>query len=313
MLRKTGNAARPDRALLIEVLRWLMFYAVVRVRAAARALIRRRGPAIWFAPDRPHPRYLVRTAALWAGARLVPSPERADIAFYFEDRTQGAPVLPAIPHLNFGCADIAKSHVATVFAEVFGYPLGVDPARWDGLAVQKSEVNGRHDGALVPCPRVPIPGMSYQRLIDTVRADGFAYDLRTHCIGNEPVVVWIKRRDPAHRFAPPSISVTRYAPNEVFSADELERIAAFTRAMGADWCGLDILRDEPTGRIYIVDVNKTDAGPITALSLADKLASTALLADSLLRTITRRRAQAPSHPSAGGRSIAPAAARAATA
>ena len=312
MLRKTGNAARPDRALLIEVLRWLMFYAVVRVRAAARALIRRRGPAIWFAPDRPHPRYLVRTAALWAGARLVPSPERADIAFYFEDRTTGAPRPPAMPHLNFGCADISKSRVATVFAEVFGYPLAVDPARWNGPAVQKSEVNGRHDGTIVACPRAALPGMSYSHVIDTVRADGFAYDLRTHCIGYEPIVVWVKRRNPAHRFAPPSLAVTRHTPETIFTADELALIARFTRAMDADWCGLDILRDEPTGRLYVVDVNKTDAGPITALSLADKLASTALLADALLRTISSGRAQAV-HPMANKRPNAPGAARAAAA
>lgn len=294
MLRKTGNSARPDRALLIEIVRWLTFYAIVRARAALRRAAGHRGPAIWFTPDRPHPRYLVRTAALWAGAHLAASSAGADVAFYFEDATAGAPpAAPANAHLNFGCADISKSHVAAVFGRVFGYPLALDPAQWDGIAVQKSEINGRHDGVLVQCPCEALPGMSYQRKIDTVRADGFAYDLRTHCIGGEPVVVWIKRRDPAQPFAPPSIAVTCHAPGDVFTAAELERIAAFARAMGADWCGLDILRDMPKGRIYIVDVNKTDAGPITALALRDKLASTALLAEALTRTIARVRAAQP--------------------
>jgi hypothetical protein len=47
---------------------------------------------------------------------------------------------------------------------------------------------------------------------------------------------------------------------------------------------MDILRDRD-GRIYIVDVNKTDAGPIIALPLGEKLASTAILADALLRML----------------------------
>ncbi len=38
----------------------------------------------------------------------------------------------------------------------------------------------------------------------------------------------------------------------------------------------------PSGRIYIVDVNKTDVGPVIALSLRDKLASTNALAKALI-------------------------------
>nr|QQZ51201.1 hypothetical protein JKL49_08855 [Phenylobacterium glaciei] len=45
---------------------------------------------------------------------------------------------------------------------------------------------------------------------------------------------------------------------------------------------MDILRDQPSGRIYIVDVNKTDVGPVIALSLRDKLASTEALAKALI-------------------------------
>ena len=52
--------------------------------------------------------------------------------------------------------------------------------------------------------------------------------------------------------------------------------------MGMDWGGLDVLRDQPSGRIYIVDVNKTDVGPVIALSLKDKLKSTEALAKALI-------------------------------
>ena len=99
------------------------------------------------------------------------------------------------------------------------------------------------------------------------------------------VVVWVKQRAAGVRFLPPNISATRHAPEDIFSEMELGRISRFVKAMGADWCGLDILRDEASRRIYVVDVNKTDAGPIIALSLREKLASTAILANSLLGMI----------------------------
>jgi hypothetical protein len=58
----------------------------------------------------------------------------------------------------------------------------------------------------------------------------------------------------------------------------LLRIREFARLLGLDWGGLDVLRDRAEGRLYIVDANKTDMGPPTALPLADKLAATRLLA-----------------------------------
>jgi hypothetical protein len=41
---------------------------------------------------------------------------------------------------------------------------------------------------------------------------------------------------------------------------------------------LDVLRDATEGRLYIVDANKTDMGPPTALPLSDKLHATRTLA-----------------------------------
>ena len=279
-LRKTGNSAALDLRLLREVASWLVCFLIVTARAAALH-IWRPGPAIWFTPDVPHPRYMVRIAAMWAGMRVAASSGDADAAFYFEDATRAAAPAPPIgPALNFGCADISKSRVARVFEAVFGYPLSIDPNSWDGPAVEKSETNGAHDGRIVACPMVAQPGRIYQRLIDTLGPGGFTYDLRTHCAGGRALVVWVKRRDPAAQFLPPNLGVVRQRPEAVFTAAELDRIATFVAAMGADWCSLDILRDRDD-RIYVVDVNKTDAGPITALSLREKLLGIAILAKSL--------------------------------
>ena len=92
-------------------------------------------------------------------------------------------------------------------------------------------------------------------------------------------------RRPAHdaaaRFLPPNTDARLVDPATVFSTAELGQLAAFVAAMGADWCALDVLRDRGDGRIYVVDVNKTDAGPVIALPLRDKIASVAALAKAL--------------------------------
>lgn len=279
-LLKTGNSAELDGRLVREVAVWLTYTLVARIVSSLR---RRRPPRlrIWFTPDVPHARYMVRAAAVRVGIRLARSAADADAVFFFEDRTVSSATPCAHPNsFNFRCTDISKSHVAAVFARVFGYELAIDPRGWRGEAVEKGETNGAHDGRIVQCPREPLAGKSYQRLIHTLREDGCAYDLRTHCVGGRPLVVWEKRRTREGRFLPPNLAVRTMRPDDVFSSGELERISAFCLAMGADWCGLDILRDRD-GRIYIVDVNKTDTGPIIALPLRQKLKGTALLGKAL--------------------------------
>ncbi len=217
-LRKTGNSARIDRALVAEVVIWLTFYGIVRLRGALRRLSPGRRPAIWFVPDVPAGRYMIRAAAAWAGIALARSAANADAAFFFDDSTRSvAPPLPTIPAFNFGCTDIRKSRVAALFAEAAGYPLAIDPLAWRGDAVEKSEINGAHDGRVVRCPCPPKAERTYQRLIDAIAPDGCAVDLRTHCIAGEPVIVWVKRRRADRRFLPPNLSATRRAPEHIFS------------------------------------------------------------------------------------------------
>ena len=60
------------------------------------------------------------------------------------------------PVLNLRCTDVSKSHVAQVFAAVFGYPLLIDPRTYQGPCVCKSEENARHNGQVVTAP-VPTP------------------------------------------------------------------------------------------------------------------------------------------------------------
>lgn len=285
-VRKTGVRLSLNGDVLAEIAAWALWLALLWPVAVFARLRRRQPLSLWFAPERPRPWYLIRAAAMWAGIDMARRPEDADAAFYFDDITVGVPESAGpLRGLNFGCADVSKSHVAAVFEAVFGYPLAVDPLTTTGPLVEKSEKNGVHDGRIVEGPLPPRQGYVYQRLVDTAGADGACRDLRTPCAGGEPVLVWIKVKPPGRRFAIQNRRATVHAPAEVFSPRELAQIREFNARMGADWGGLDILRDRHNGRIYIVDVNKTDLGPLIALSWVDKIRSMTRLGRALERLV----------------------------
>lgn len=285
-IRKTGIRLNLNIDVLAEIAAWALWLAILWPVAFAARLGRRKPLAIWFAPERPRPWYLIRAAAMWAGIDVARRPEEGAAAFYFDDVTIGVPESAGpLRGLNYGCADVSKSRVAAVFEAVFGYPLSVDPMTTAGPMVEKSEKNGVHDGRIVEGPMSPRPGFVYQKLIDTAGDDGACRDLRTPCAGGEPVLVWIKVKPAGRRFAIQNRKATLHAPDEVFSAEERALIAAFNDRMGADWGGLDILRDRHDGRIYIVDVNKTDLGPLIALAWIDKIRSMRRLAVALERLV----------------------------
>ena len=280
---KTGVRLAIGFPLIWEALHWAAYLPVLGVVAMVARLHRLRVPVrIYYTPDRAGPWYLLRGAALWAGFGAARTPDKADAAFYFDDTTQGSP--PSTNGLrlfNGACTNISKSHVAAVFAEVFGYPLQLDPRHAFGPIVEKAEKNGVHDGRIVEAPVAPRLGYVYQRLVDTTGPDGLVHDLRTPTVGGKPIMVWEKTKPADKRFAIHNSRAVLRDPALIYSSGELERIAAFTARMGLDWGGLDILRDRKDGRIYIVDVNKTDLGPVIALGWGDKLRSMHRLARAL--------------------------------
>lgn len=282
LVKSTGVWMKNDLQLWADICRWLTYYAFVRAHGLWARLTKPAGPRIWFAPHRPRPWYIMWAATVWGGMRFASSAEHADAAVYFEDTTIAAAPPPRHARaFNFGLGDVSKSHVARVMEEVFGYPLALDPATYVGEAVEKSEGNGLHDGHLVQCPMQPAPGKAYQRLIRTEGNDGWAYDLRTVCVGGKPVVVFVKHKPASARFSIQNTGVKVRLPEEVFSPTELEQLTRFCAAMKVDWGAFDVLREQPSGRLYIVDVNKTDTGPAVVLSWRDRAKATTLLAAAL--------------------------------
>jgi hypothetical protein len=251
---------------------------------------------------RPRPWYLARGAALWSGVRAARTEACADVAFYFEDVTRGDPPRTALRQINARCTDISKSHVASVFEAVLSYPLTLDPQTAAGPIVEKSEKNGVHDGRILEAPLNPRTGCVYQRLVDTSDPNGHSHDLRTLCAEGRPLLVWVKEKPAGARFSINNKRAALRRPDEIYSPAEIADISAFCGRIGLDWGGLDILRDRHDGRIYIVDVNKTDLGPVIALSWADKIRSMQLLGAAFRRLVLSLQStpQAGPQPAASG-------------
>jgi len=277
-VKSTGVRFKNDLQLWADIGRWFTYYLFVR----AHGLFVRGGPRIYFAPHRPRPWYIVWAAVVWGGMAFADRAEGADATFYFEDRTIAAPPEPQHPRaFNFAVGDVSKSTVAAMNERAFGYPLALDPETHAGEAVEKGEGNGLHDGRTVMCPTPRVPGKAYQRVIRTEGDDGWAYDLRTACVGRKPVVVFVKKKPATARFSIQNTSVVVKAPEDVFSAAEIAQLCTFCETMQLDWGGLDVLRERESGRLYVVDVNKTDTGPAVVLNWRDRRRATTLLSDAL--------------------------------
>lgn len=278
-VRKTGARVPYSKSVLAEVTAWFRFFF-------AASAIEPMTPrfTIAFTPERARPWYLIWAVSRAAGAKLTTDASKADVVMQFEDATYSPNPVPKHVRadaklLNFACNDVSKSRVAQAAGVAFGEPLEVDPATYVGLAVEKSQINAAHDGRIVQCPTQALPGRAYQRVIDNRGKNlDLVEDLRTCTVGGKPVCVFIKRRPVTKRFMNTNVDVVLRSPEEVYSPEEIAQIGAFTREMGLDWGGVDVLRDRNTGKLTIVDCNKTDMGPPITLNLPDKIKATRMLA-----------------------------------
>jgi hypothetical protein len=270
-VRKTGARVPIEPGVIGEFLAWLHFYLEVELE---RRALNADGPRIWFSPDAPRPWYLIWPAVQLAGLRIARTPDAADLAMFFEDRTAGEPPRADLPVINAHCPDTSKSAVGRAFEQASGRALSVDPASATGPLVEKGEANGVHDGRVVEGPCPALEGKSYQRLIDNLAVDGLVEDLRCPTVEGDVAAVFLKRRPVETRFANANAEVRLLDADTVFTDDERALIKRFCKALGLDWGGLDVLRDTRDGQLWIVDANKTDMGPPTALPLRDKLAAT---------------------------------------
>lgn len=281
-VRETGTFVPFNLALLQDLRSWWQYYRAERKTAPS---VQKPLRKVACRPREVQPHYL-----LWGAmrqARLDPQgPDaEADIHVYFKDQTflEEEGDVPA--GLNRDCIDISKSKVASVFEEVFGYPLHVDPRISPPPFICKSEINGRHDGYVSSENCEPKEGWVYQKLILTETPEGTVLDLRAVTIFGKIPLIYLKERPVASRFANMNSRCRLAKTQDYLSSEEQTLISQFCQKMRLDWGGLDILRDAQNGKIYIVDVNKTDMGPPLALPLKDKLRSTQMLGLALREAV----------------------------
>ncbi len=275
---KSTDAHLPINSELVNaVLRQFVLYLAISVVFWTRYTTGAR-PAhtIGWVPARPKPWYKAWNVTKWMGFRYSDDYPACDVLFYFEDKTKGSiheEILNSNKKiLNGRCTDISKARVEEVFEKVFGYGLAVDPTTYTGKVVQKSQINARHDGRIIECPiDAADPDYSYQRFIENCYDGKLAEDIRVPIVGGEIPMVYLKRRPTAIRFANDNTEAIMVETVEALSQDEVDKLIAFSREIGLDFGGLDVLRCRESGKIFVVDVNKTDMGPPVPLKTTDKL------------------------------------------
>ena len=286
LVKKTGHRVPARFSLFNEIFTWLTFYTLAQSWRTWRRLTGHKRPTIAFYPDKPRPWYFIWPVMHASGAKLISDVSKADIVFQFDDTTMtdnGVPkTKPGARLVNFGCNDISKSVVAAAFERAAGYNLAVDPRTYTGPMVEKSEKNACHDGRIIEGPMEPLEDKTYQVLVDNEVEGGLIEDLRACICGGKPAIVFRKRRAVGRRFLNENVDVVLDTPANVYTKDELDVITRFAAEIGLEWGGVDVLRDNATGKIYIVDANKTDMGPPVALKLGDKLKATRRMAKAFV-------------------------------
>ena len=284
-VRETGAEIAFNLALLKDIWRGGCY--------VFREKLRRPAPELPFnvdyAPRAPRPWYLLWGALRQAGlTRTQKKQDNTELTVHFSDSTYVGVEASAHAALNGACTDISKSHVAKTFESIFGYALSIDPSKAKESFLEKGEENGIHDGKIHDTPVSAEAGRVYQKLIDNRTDDGTVIDLRAPTVFGDIPLLFLKERPINRRFENLNTRVRLADPADYLSLDERAKVNAFCAAMRLDWGGLDILRHAGDGRIYIVDVNKTDMGPPLALPIKDKLSAVKTLGHALRDALMER-------------------------
>jgi hypothetical protein len=214
----------------------------------------------------------------------VPKKRDPALVFLWEDATFVQP-LKTGPRtaewtvVNGECLDISKERVDTIHEQVFGYSLRVDPRTFTGRMVEKSNLNGVHDGREIDGPlAAPNPKSVYQRVVENLspgevlRVDvpsEMICDLRLLVFSGEIPLAYLQKRLRANRFGYSNFLTSIAQVSAVLEPAEIGRIVEFCRRFGLDYGEVDVVRDAADGRVYVLDINKTPLGPPKSLSAED--------------------------------------------
>jgi len=257
----------------------------VRTFAQAFSTLFLKRKKVLFYPDRPEPLFVIHKIFLALGFHLTTDPsEHCDIAIKWRNTIgTGNPFFPPEPALeelahnrpdlrilNMNCNDVSKERVSTVFEEIFGYSLSVDPSTYCGKCVMKSNWNGLHLGKVIECPTtVRRDGFVYEKLINNEVENGFVKDIRVPIFRKTIPFVYLKYRPVQERLVDRSHTLAKTTIAKVsdfLTEEEVGKIRQFCEKIGMDCGEIDVLRDQDEQKIYIVDVNNDPSGPPSPIS-----------------------------------------------
>ena len=229
---------------------------------------------IYFYPHVPHPYSVVYRVLHQLGITIkngIPKLQGQAICFWWKDDTfVEAP--DAQYFINARCLNISKEYVDIVHQKIFHYSLAVDPFKYTGRMVVKSNSNGEHDGFIVKGPVSQVNnGSVYQRVIDNRPKDQpiTVFDIRVVIFSGKPKLCYVKYRPIYSRFSNTNSVVHIVSIDDVLTKNELNQVENFCNEIGLDYGEIDIVRDAEDKKVYILDVNKTPLGPPNGLTPED--------------------------------------------
>jgi len=239
-------------------------YKIEHLKAVATRKFKQK--RILFYPEKPQVFHTMYKVCHKLGYTMTNNPNlRLDAAMAFDDTTvrKSSPILDKLNKkthvINYLCNDISKKRVEKIFKEVFGYQTAIDPEKFKGEYVKKSDSNAVHDGKVMTQPTKPENGYIYQKLINNVYNNTIV-DIRVTIVGNTIPYICERYRSVEDRFDNTQ-KAKLFDVNEKLSASEIEKVRIFAKKFGLEYGEIDTIRDSNDKKLYIVDVNNTPAGP----------------------------------------------------
>ncbi len=261
---------------------WIIFK---QLRELVFALVHnnfsRENGTIWIQPHFPSRKSTIYQIARHLKLNLVTQPfTNTRVGIHFHDSTLHDPVSfpDKIQVINKNIYDISKIKVDEIHQIVFGYNTIIDPTSHHGLCVSKSNENAMHDGQILNCPLNQIAdGKIYQIIIDNQEENLFV-DYRVCVMKSDIVTAYKKYKTKELRFTNDTCKAN-IINTDLLPENVQKNIILFCQKMKADFCELDVLKDNKSGKWYIIDLNKTPYGPPASLSKKDKKKAVEILSN----------------------------------
>lgn len=173
--------------------------------------------------------------------------------------------------INLQSRNISKLYVDNAFKKIFQYSTIINPLTYTGKIVKKNDINAKHDGVILDAPLNKIEeGFIYQLLIDNSCATNLVLDYRAVILNHKITdFTYLKFRNISIRFTNSTEKTKIEETAKIFNQTEIDQINNFCKEIKLEYGELDILRDNNSKLIYIVDVNNTPQGPPKNISKND--------------------------------------------